>query len=124
MFMQLFFLKFTQRVTIFQTASNQEVTLKRLIRMLQITPKLHVGALSDLCEMYKLFIQQCDQRDPSPLIGKLFCLFRKHFMQVRAFERYIPLKLSDFAYILLIDIKMPTDIGILTLISMINFMLS
>ena len=47
--MQLFFfLKFTQRVTILQTVSNQEVTLKRLISMLRIAQTLYVGALSDL----------------------------------------------------------------------------
>ena len=38
-----FFIKFTQRVTILQTVSNQEVTLKRLISMLQIAQKLNVG---------------------------------------------------------------------------------
>ena len=47
------------KVTALLTVSNQEVTLKRLISMLQIAQKLFVGALSDLCEMYKLFIQQC-----------------------------------------------------------------
>ena len=40
----VFFLKFTQPVTILQTVSNQEVTLKRLISMLQIAQKLYVGA--------------------------------------------------------------------------------
>ena len=30
--------------------------------MLPIAQKLYVGAQSDLCEMYKLFIQQCGQR--------------------------------------------------------------
>ena len=28
--------------------------------------KTYVGALSDLCDMYKLFIQQCGQRYLSP----------------------------------------------------------
>ena len=37
------FLKFTQRVTILQTVSNQEVTLKRLINMLRVAQKLYVG---------------------------------------------------------------------------------
>ena len=45
MFMQLFFfLKFTQRATVLQTVSKQEVTLKRLISMLRIAQKLNVGA--------------------------------------------------------------------------------
>ena len=45
MFMYLFFfLKCTQRVSILQTVSNQEVTLKRLISMLPIAQKLYAGA--------------------------------------------------------------------------------
>ena len=43
MFMQLFLFKFTQRVTVLETVSNQEVTLKRLISMLRIAQKLYVG---------------------------------------------------------------------------------
>ena len=56
--MQMVSLKFIQRVTVLLTVSNQEVTLKRLISMLPIAQKLYIGALSDLCEIYKLFIQQ------------------------------------------------------------------
>ena len=41
--MHLFFLNFTQCVTILQTVSNQEVILKRLISMLRIAQKLYVG---------------------------------------------------------------------------------
>ena len=41
MFMQMFSLKFMQRVTILQTVSNQEVSLKRLISMLPIAQKLY-----------------------------------------------------------------------------------
>ena len=49
MFMQLFFfLKFSQRVTILQMVSNQEVTLKRPISMLRIAQKLYDRAYSDL----------------------------------------------------------------------------
>ena len=59
------FLKFIQRVTILQAVSNQERTLERLISILWIAQKLYVGALSNLCEMYKLFIQQCGRRYPS-----------------------------------------------------------
>ena len=39
----VFFLKFTQPVTILQTVSKQEVTLERLISMLWIAQKLFVG---------------------------------------------------------------------------------
>ena len=34
--------------------------------MLPIAQKMYAGALSDLCEMFKLFIQQCGQRYLSP----------------------------------------------------------
>ena len=39
-----YFLKFTQRLKMLQTVSNQEVTLKRLISMLGIAQELYVGA--------------------------------------------------------------------------------
>ena len=35
---------------------NHEVTQKRLISMLPNAQKLFVGVLSDMCEMYKLFM--------------------------------------------------------------------
>ena len=37
---------------------------------------------------------------------------------------FLVLKLSDVVFILLINVKMPTIVGILTFISRINFMLS
>ena len=40
----VYFLQFTKRVTIFQTVSNQEVTLKRLISKLRIAQKMFDGA--------------------------------------------------------------------------------
>ena len=46
----------------FKPGSNS----KKLISMLRVAKKLYVGASSDLCEMYKLFIQQCGQRYTSP----------------------------------------------------------
>ena len=73
---------------ILQTVSNQEIILKRLIRMLPIIQKLYVGAYGDICEMHKLFIQQCGQMYPSP-----FLFIQEKSMQVRAFERYIPFEL-------------------------------
>ena len=75
MFMQLFFSKVHPACHSIVNGSNQEVTLKRLISMLRIAQKLYVGALSDQCEMYMHS-----------------CLYRKIFMQVRAFERYFSLK--------------------------------
>ena len=41
MFMQLFFLKFTQSVTILQTVSNQEVGLKSLLRQRHSEPEFY-----------------------------------------------------------------------------------
>ena len=35
---------------------------KKTDKQVSITHKLYVGALSDLCVMHKLFIQQCGQR--------------------------------------------------------------
>ena len=37
---------------------------------------------------------------------------------------FLAFKLSDVLFIMLINIKMPTVVGILTFMSMINFMLS
>ena len=44
--MQMVSLKFTKRVAILQTVSNQEVTLKILISMLPIAQKLYIGAIA------------------------------------------------------------------------------
>ena len=89
MFMQLFFfLKFTQRVTILQTVSNQEVTLKRLISILWIAPKLYVGRKL----IYVRFIN-CSHNNVTKgihLLDKRAFFNTGIFMQIRAFERYIP----------------------------------
>ena len=39
-------------------------------------------------------------------------------------KKFLALKLSDVVFILLINVKMPTIVGILTVMSMINFMIS
>ena len=39
-------------------------------------------------------------------------------------KTFLAFKLSDVVYIMLINVKMPTIVGILTFMSMINFMLS
>ena len=90
MFMQMFF-KFTQRVTILQTVSNQEVIVKRLISMLRIAQKLFVGG--------KVIYVRCINcsynivaKGIRLLNEKAFLFIQESFMQVRAFERYIPLK--------------------------------
>ena len=59
--------KFTQYATILQTEYYQDVTQKRMLGMLPRAQKLYVGAyLSDLCEMYRVFIQQYIQRYQPP----------------------------------------------------------
>ena len=39
-------------------------------------------------------------------------------------KKFIALNLSDFVFIMLINVKMPTIVGILTFMSRINFVLS
>ena len=39
-------------------------------------------------------------------------------------KKYIALSLSDVVFIMLINVKMPTIVGILTFMSRINFLLS
>ena len=72
----VFFRKFTQHVTILQTVSNQEVTLKRLISILRTAQKLYVGAGT----IYVRFIN-CSYnnvtKDIRLLDKKPFCLYRK-----------------------------------------------
>ena len=57
--------------------------------------KTYLAALSDLSEMYKkIYIVQTTMwpKVSVYLIKNMFCLYRKNFMHVRAFERYIPIK--------------------------------
>ena len=59
--------KFTQYATILQTEYYQDVTQKRMLGMLPRAQKLYVWAhLSDLCEMYRLLIQQYSQKYKPP----------------------------------------------------------
>ena len=61
---------------ILQTVSNQVVTLKRQLSMLPIAQKLYVRTLSDICDMYKLFIQQyllLDKKAIFVYTGKISC---------------------------------------------------
>ena len=89
--MHYFFILIGQlfKFTILQTVSNQEVTLKILMSMLLIAQRLHVGASSELCEMNKLFYNNVI-KGIRHLDKKHLCLYRKKFVQVRAFERYFP----------------------------------
>ena len=90
-----FFQKFTQRVTILQTVSNQEVTLKRLIRMLLIAKSCVLGR-----KVIYVRCKNCSYNNVTKCIRlrdkKAFFVYTgKKIMQVRAFERYIiPLSLQ------------------------------
>ena len=49
------------------------------------------------------------------------------FVKIKMLKKidfFLAFKLSHFDFILLINVKMPTVVGILTFLSMINFMLS
>ena len=48
-------------------------------------------------------------------------LIRAKMLKIKTF---LPLKLSDGVFVMLINVKMPTIVGILLFMSMINFMLS
>ena len=45
-------------------------------------------------------------------------------LKYRQIKKFLALSLSDVLFIMLINVKMPTIVGILTFISMINFVLS
>ena len=45
-------------------------------------------------------------------------------LKYRQMKKFLALSLSDVVFIMLINVKMPTIVGILSLMSMINFMLS
>ena len=59
MFLQLFFSKVQPACHNIANGINPGKNSKKLISILWIVQKLYVGAYSDLCEMYKVFIQQC-----------------------------------------------------------------
>ena len=86
----VFFLKFTQRATILQTVLNQEVTLKRLISILGLLKSCMLGR-----KVIYLRCINCSYNNVARGIDLLdkkafFAYTGKNFMQVRAFERYIP----------------------------------
>ena len=66
MVMQLGFCKVHPACHDIANGIKQGKNSKILISMLRIYQKLYVGALSDLCEKFKLFIHQCSQRYQSP----------------------------------------------------------
>ena len=45
-------------------------------------------------------------------------------LKYRQIKKFLALGLSDVVFIMLINVKMPTVVGILTFMSMINFVLS
>ena len=62
------------------------------------------------------------------VLKTIFGLFESgRFRQVLLYQqikKFLALRLSEVVFIKLINVKMPTIVGILTFISMINFMLS
>ena len=49
------------------------------------------------------------------------CSYKLKYRQIK---KFLPFNLSDVAFIMLINVKMPTIVGILTFMSRINFVLS
>ena len=101
----LFFLKFTQCVTILHTVSNQEVIPKRLISMLRIAQKLYVR-----CKVIYVGCINSSYNNVAKCICLLdkkafFCLHRKFSCKVRAFERHIPLSSEDKVSLVKLDAK-------------------
>ena len=47
-----------------------------------------------------------------------------HKLKYRQMKKFLALSLSDDVFIMLINVKMPTIVGILTFMSRINFVLS
>ena len=66
MFMHLFFSKVQPACHNVVNGIKPGSDSRETESILWIAQKLYVGALSYLCQMYKLFIQQCGQRYPSP----------------------------------------------------------
>ena len=73
------------------------------------------------------YINYCQYREhyhictPGSEVIKLFlCLTQ---LSNRKIKKFFVLRLSDFVFIMLINVKMPTIVGILTFMSRINFML-
>ena len=57
------------------------------------------------------------------LASKLFFMLNSTENKIAAALKYfLAFKLSDVAFIMLMNVKMPTIVGILTFMSMINFM--
>ena len=71
-----------------QARKLQKLTYKQTLLS---TLKLYVGALSDLCEMYKLFIHTIQSKVSVSVTKWLFLFTQEHFIQVGAFESSIPL---------------------------------
>ena len=91
----MFFLKFTKRVTILQTVSNQKVTLIKSDNMLPIAQKLFLGRKL----IYVRYINGSYNNVAKGIClldKKAFLCFykKKKLMRVRAFERYVPLSVK------------------------------
>ena len=64
----------------------------------------------------------CRGSSESTLVKMLNCW--KSHTAAQNIKTFLAFKLSDVVFIMLIDVKMPTIAGILTFMSMVNFMLS
>ena len=87
--------------------------------------------LNDTCFSYPLWQEELKDFQPSPKVIKLFSCSTQLSMEFHMLIKSKMLKIKTFAFrcsdvvfIMLINIKMPTIVGILTFMSMKNFILS
>ena len=72
--------------------------------------------------MSEYLIQTPSVQSAKPRGYKNFnCSYKLKYRQIK---KFLLLNLSDVAFIMLINVKMPTIVGILTFMSRINFVLS
>ena len=78
-----------------------------------------------------MLTQQYIEPNPGPKVYKLFLCSTKLSTKFQLLiktklltNKEVSLSLSDVAFIMLINVKMPTIVGILTFMSRINFVLS
>ena len=65
-----------------------------LTSMLRIAQKLYVGALSDLCEMYKLFIKTMWPKVSVSLTNKAFLFKKEKSRASKSIRKIYPLKIE------------------------------
>ena len=92
------------------------MTLGSAIRLTLVTPDCATGPAN------KQFVPKSGPEVITQLSTKFQLLIKTK--TVRQIEKFLALSLSDIVFIMLINVKMPTNVGILTFMSRIKFVLS